>query len=389
MGNAIVKTSSRSRTAPFMAMDVLAEAVALEERGADIVHLEVGEPAHGAPAAARARLAAALAAGEPLGYTPGTGRADLRAAIADLYGRRHGIALDPERVIVTSGSSAGFTLAFLALFDAGDRVALADPGYPCYRNILHALGLAPVALETTLETRYQPTPAALDAAGPVDGLLVASPANPTGTMLAREALAALAAWCEGSGAALVSDEIYHGITHGAPAHSALEITDEAIVINSFSKYHAMTGWRVGWMVAPERMVPTLRTLAQNLFICPAHASQIAALGALSPEGEAEVARHLDDYRRARGLVTETLDRLGFTGIAPADGAFYAYATLPEGAPDSMEFARALLREAHVAATPGLDFDPARGHRTLRLSFAQPPQRVREGLDRLAAFLGRG
>ena len=367
-------------------MDVLAEAAALEAAGRDIVHMEVGEPAFGAPAAARERLGRALSTGEGMGYTDGLGRPDLRAAIARLYDRRHGITLDPGRVVVTAGSSAAFTLAFLALFDPGDRVALGEPGYPCYRNILGALGLDAVGVATDLATRFQPTPQLLAAAGPVEGLLVASPANPTGTMLDRAALAALADQCTQRGIALISDEIYHGLEFGPPAVSALEVTDDAIVINSISKYQAMTGWRVGWMVVPQPLVRPLQTLAQNLFICPSHAGQIAALGALSPEGEAELAQHLARYRTNRDMVLEGLDRLGFAEIAPAEGAFYAYASLGTIADDSAAFCTALLREQGVAITPGLDFDPARGHRTVRLSFAQAPDRVAEGMRRIARFV---
>jgi len=368
-------------------MDVLAEAQRLEAAGRDIVHMEVGEPAFGAPAAARARLARALETGEGMGYTDGLGRPDLRAAIAGLYRRRHGIALDPDRVLVTAGASAGFTLAFLTLFEAGERVALGDPGYPCYRNIMGALGLSPVSVATTPETRYQPTPALLAAAGPAEGLLVASPANPTGTMLDRAALADLAAHCAERGMAFISDEIYHGLEFAGPAVSALEVCDDAIVINSVSKYHAMTGWRIGWMVVPEALVRPMQTLAQNLFICPSHAGQIAALGALSEEGEAEVAGHLARYRANRAVVLEGLERLGFTDIAPADGAFYAYAGLGDIAGDSTAFCTELLRSEGVATTPGLDFDPARGHRTLRLSFAQAPERIADGMARIARFVG--
>jgi len=367
-------------------MDVLAEAGALEAAGRDIVHMEVGEPAFGAPAAARDRLARALAQGEGMGYTDGLGRPDLRAAIARLYARRHGVELDAGRVVVTAGSSAAFTLAFLALFDAGDRVALGEPGYPCYRNILGALGLDPVGVATQLESRFQPTPDQLMAAGPAAGLLVASPANPTGTMLDRQALTALAQHCAARRMALISDEIYHGLEFGQPAISALEVTDDAIVINSLSKYHAMTGWRIGWMIVPQPFVRPVQTLAQNLFICPSHAGQIAALGALSPEGEAELAQHLARYRTNRDIVLEGLDRLGFAEIAPADGAFYAYASLGSIADDSTAFCTALLREQGVATTPGLDFDPARGHRTFRLSFAQAPERVAEGMRRIARFV---
>lgn len=379
--------SRRSRTAPFIAMDVLAEAQALEAAGADIVHMEVGEPSHGAPQAARGALEAALARGERLGYTSGLGRDDLRAAIAELYRRRHGLEIDPARVVVTAGSSAGFSLAFLTLFDAGARVGIADPGYPCYRNILGALDLVAARIETTLATRYQPTPALLAAAAPLDGLLVASPANPTGTMLDRAALGALVEWCAGQGTALISDEIYHGLDHGGGAVSALELTDTAIVINSFSKYYAMTGWRIGWMVLPKDLVRPVQTLAQNLFICPSHASQIAALGALTPEGEAEVAGHLEAYRTNRAALMRALPGLGFADIAPADGAFYIYADISRLSNDSLAFAADLLRREGVATTPGLDFDPERGHRTLRLSFAGAPARIEEGIARLSRYLG--
>ncbi|MFQ5565045.1 MAG: aminotransferase class I/II-fold pyridoxal phosphate-dependent enzyme, partial [Paracoccaceae bacterium] len=321
-----MRISSRSQTAPFIAMDVLAEAQAVEAAGDRVIHMELGEPAHGAPRAAREALAAAMARGETLGYTSGLGLGELRAGIAALYRRRYGIDLDPARVVVTSGSSGGFLLSFLALFDAGQRVAIADPGYPCYRNILGTLGLEPVRIGAELASRYQPTPELLDQmGGRLDGLLVASPANPTGTMLDRVALAALAGYCAERGMALISDEIYHGLTYEAPAVSALELTDQVFVINSFSKYYAMTGWRIGWMVVPEGFVRTVQNLAQNLFICPSHASQIAALAALSEVGEAEVAGHLEAYARNREALMAALPALGFTDISPADGAFYAYA----------------------------------------------------------------
>ena len=371
-------------------MDVLNEAQALEAQGRRIIHMEVGEPAWGAPRAAREALAAAMARGEPMGYTGGLGLPSLREAIAALYRRRYGIELDPARVVVTSGSSAGFVLSFLCLFDAGERVAIADPGYPCYRNILGTLGLEPVRLATTLATRYQPTPGLLAAVeGPLHGLLVASPANPTGTMLDRAALGALVTWCAEAGVTLISDEIYHGLTYEAPAVSALELTDEVVVINSFSKYWAMTGWRIGWMVVPEALVRPIQNLAQNLFICPSHASQIAALAALTEAGEAEVAGHLEAYRTNRALVLGALERLGFTDIAPADGAFYAYAGIGCFSNDSPAFCRRLLEEAGVAATPGLDFDPERGHATVRFSFAQAPEVIAEGVERLTRFIEAG
>lgn len=382
-----MRISTRSQTAPFIAMDVLAEAQAIERRGGNVIHMEVGEPAHGAPRAARDALSAALARGETLGYTSGLGLEVLRAAIAALYRRRHGIVIDPARVVVTSGSSAGFLLSFLALFDVGERVAIADPGYPCYRNILAALGLQPVRIAAELASRYQPTPELLDrVGGPLDGLLVASPANPTGTMLDRVAMAALVDYCADRGVALISDEIYHGLTYEAPAVSALELTDQVFVINSFSKYYAMTGWRIGWLVVPDGFVRTLQNLAQNLFICPCHASQIAALAALSEAGEAEVAGYLDGYRQNRGTLMAVLPRLGFTDIAPADGAFYVYAGISRLSNDSRDFCARLLSEAGVAATPGLDFDPERGQATLRFSFAQSPELIVEGIARLSRFI---
>ena len=379
------RKSRRGAVAPFLAMDAMEAAHRLEAAGSDVVHMEVGQPGTPAPRAAMARLEAAMRAGDALGYTVALGLPELRRGIADLYRRRHGIELDPGRVVVTPGSSGAFILAFIALFDAGARVALADPGYPAYRNILGALDLEPVRIETGLDTRFQPTPAQLDRAGRVDGLLVASPANPTGTMLDRQALGALAGWCAATGAALISDEIYHGLTYEAPAVSALEVTDDAVVINSFAKYFSMTGWRVGWMVVPERLVRTVENLAQNLFICPPHASQVAALGALEAEDELQALKGVYAANRARLL--GALPALGFADIAPADGAFYVYADCTRLANDSTDFCRRLLEEGGVAATPGLDFDPVRGHRTVRFSFARGEAEIAEGVRRMQRLLG--
>jgi aspartate/methionine/tyrosine aminotransferase len=391
-GNPVGDTGRKSRrgaVAPFLAMDAMEAAHRLEAAGRDIVHMEVGQPGTPAPRAAMARLQAAMRRGDALGYTVALGLPELRRGIADLYRRRHRIELDPGRVVVTSGSSGAFILAFIALFDAGAQVALADPGYPAYRNILGALDLQTLRIETGLDTRFQPTPAHLDrargGAGGVDGLLVASPANPTGTMLDRDALAALAGWCRDTGAALISDEIYHGLSYEAPAVSALEVTDDAIVINSFAKYFSMTGWRVGWMVVPEGLVRTIENLAQNLFICPPHASQIAALGALEAEDELEGLKRIYAANRARLL--GALPRLGFADIAPADGAFYVYADCTRLANDSAAFCRRLLDEGGVAATPGLDFDPVRGHRTVRFSFARSEAEIAEGIARMQRLLG--
>ncbi|MEM6972046.1 MAG: aminotransferase class I/II-fold pyridoxal phosphate-dependent enzyme [Pseudomonadota bacterium] len=389
-----MKLSMRGETPPFRAMDVLADAARLQAAGADVVHMEVGEPALGAPRAALEALRAATAAGEKLGYTSGLGTAALRDAIAKLYQRRHGLDLDPGRVVVTAGSSAAFAMVFLALFEAGGRVGLADPGYPAYRNIMSALSLQAVRIATGPDTHFQPTPALIAAVeaegGALDGLLVASPANPTGAMLDRAALSALIedgrAARGGRGRVLIVDEIYHGLTWGLPAVSALELDDDVIVVNSFSKYWGMTGWRIGWMVVPEPLVRPMQNLAQNMFICAPHPSQVAAIGALSDAGEAEVVAELAAYRENRSAILATLTALGFRDVAPADGAFYAYATLPEGFDDSTTFCRRLLQEHHVAATPGLDFDPVRGGRTVRFSYAQSPERIIEGCRRLTAMV---
>ena len=330
------------------------------------------------------RLTVELRAGAPLGYTVALGLPELRQGIAALYRDRHGLDLDPGRVIVTTGSSCGFILAFLALFDAGARVALADPGYPAYRNILGALDINVVRIETGLASGFQPTVADLLAVEPVDGLLVASPANPTGTMLDRSALSALTRHCADAGIAFISDEIYHGLTYEAPASSALEYTDDVFVINSFAKYFSMTGWRIGWMVVPERFVRTVENLAQNLFICPPHASQIAALGALEARTELEGLKSV--YAENRRLLMDALPGLGFREIAPADGAFYIYADVSAFTNDSRDFCLRLLRDGGVAATPGLDFDPERGHRTVRFSFARTTPEIAEGVRRIAAFV---
>ena len=294
----------------------------------------------------------------------------LRQAIARLYRERHGLELDPARVVVTTGSSAGFLLGFLAAFDPGDRVALAAPGYPAYRNILHALDLEPVLLECDLAHRYQPTPELLAAVpGRLDGLILASPSNPTGTMVGRQELNALVTCCAERGIRLVSDEIYHGITYGDPAVSALELSDHAIVINSFSKYYSMTGWRLGWMVVPETLCRPIECLAQNFFISAPTLSQIAGVTALACGDELD--GYVANYARNRDHLLAALPAAGLDRLAPADGAFYLYADVSRYTNDSEAFCRQILAETGVALTPGLDFDPARGHGTLRISFAGP------------------
>ncbi|WP_299626870.1 aminotransferase class I/II-fold pyridoxal phosphate-dependent enzyme [uncultured Tateyamaria sp.] len=379
-----MRTSTRSDVDPFIVMDVMEAARAAEAAGRHIIHMEVGQPGTGAPQAATRALAAAMADG-PLGYTVALGLPELRARIARLYGDWYNLDLDPARVVVTSGASGGFILAFNALFDSGDRVGIGAPGYPSYRQILSALGFQPVDLPTSDANRLQPVP--VDFAGlDLQGLLVASPANPSGTMLDRSAMQALVEATQGAGASFISDEIYHGIEYEAKAVSALEVSDDVYVINSFSKYFSMTGWRVGWMVVPEDHVRVVERIAQNMFICPSHASQVVALAAMDADDELQA--NMDVYRANRALMLEGLPRAGFDQIAPPDGAFYVYADVSELTDDSRAFAAEILDKAGVAVTPGLDFDPVRGHQTLRFSYARSTEDIAEGLRRLADFMAR-
>ncbi len=378
-----MRTSTRREVDPFIVMDVMESARAEEARGRSVIHMEIGQPGTPAPAAARAAVARAMEAAA-LGYTVALGLPELRGRIARLYRDWYGVDLDPGRVVVTAGSSAGFILAFTSLFDRGDRVAIGDPGYPSYRNILRALDLVPVRIETGPEDRFQPSPGDL---GPdLAGVLVASPGNPTGTMLARSELAALIGRAAELGIAFVSDEIYHGIQYGARAVSALEISDEVYVINSFSKYFSMTGWRIGWMVVPEAHVRRVERLVQNLFICAPHASQVAALTALDAREELEA--NLAVYRANRALMLDGLPKAGFDRFAPPDGAFYVYADVSEMTDDSRALCARILREAGVAVTPGLDFDPRRGAGTLRFSYAGSTADIAEGLRRLREWADR-
>ncbi|MFO6463028.1 pyridoxal phosphate-dependent aminotransferase [Jannaschia sp. KMU-145] len=375
--------SRRSDVDPFIVMDVMERARAAEAAGRSIIHMEVGQPGTPAPQVARDGLIRAMAEG-PLGYTVALGLPELRARIARLYADWYGVDLNPERVVVTAGSSAAFLLAFTALFDAGARVGLGLPGYPSYRQILKALSLEAVGFETTPENRFQPV--AGDLPPDLAGLIVASPSNPTGTMLNRDAMADLIGACHARGCAFVSDEIYHGVQYGARAVSALEISDDVYVINSFSKYFSMTGWRIGWMVVPEAHIRTLERLAQNMFICAPHASQIAALHAM--DAEDELRANLDVYAANRRLMLDRLPGAGFDRIAPPDGAFYVYADISGLTDDSLAFAGEVLDGAGVAVTPGLDFDPGRGGGTLRLSYARATADIAEGLDRLTDWMAR-
>jgi aspartate/methionine/tyrosine aminotransferase len=363
-------------------MDVMEAARRAEAEGRHIIHMEVGQPGTPAPEGARAALARTMES-EAMGYTVALGLPALRARIAKLYGEWYNVDLNPERVVITPGSSGGFILAFTALFDVGDRVGIGAPGYPSYRQILRALDLVPVDIQTAAENRLQPVPDDLTGQD-LKGLLVASPANPSGTMLDREALGGLIAAAEGQGAAFISDEIYHGIEYERRAVSALEITDDCYVINSFSKYFSMTGWRIGWMVVPEDHVRVIERLAQNLFICPPHVSQVAALAAMDCSEELEA--NMAVYRRNRALMLEGLPKAGFDRIAPPDGAFYVYADVSHLTDDSRAFATDILDAAGVAVTPGLDFDPIRGAGTLRFSYARATADIEEGLARLQRFM---
>ncbi|WP_288928356.1 aminotransferase class I/II-fold pyridoxal phosphate-dependent enzyme [uncultured Maritimibacter sp.] len=376
-----MRKSKRSEVDPFIVMDVMEAARMAEEAGRHIIHMEVGQPSTPAPEAARRAVEAALST-DALGYTVALGLPALRRGIAGLYGRWYDVELDPNRVVVTSGSSAAFLLSFTTLFDTGDRIGLSDPGYPSYRQILKALGLTPVGFPARPENRYQPVPEDLPEG--IDGLMVASPANPSGTMLGRDELGALIGTTTERGVSFISDEIYHGLHYEDRAVSALELSDDVYVINSFSKYFSMTGWRVGWMVVPEDHVRTVERIAQNMFICPPHASQVAALAALDAVDELEANRAV--YRANRALMLEGLPKAGFDRIAPPDGAFYVYADVSDHTDDSRAFAREILDKAGVAVTPGLDFDPVRGAQTLRFSYARATDDIREGLSRLQAFM---
>ncbi len=367
---------------PFIVMDVMAAAAEKEAAGESVIHLEVGQPSTPAPKGALAAAHAALDA-DRIGYVAALGIPSLRERIARHYRDAYGAQVPAERVIVTTGSSGGFPLAFLASFDAGDRVALAAPGYPAYRNILAALNLEAVDLPTSAADRFQPTVDALEKAGPISGLIVASPSNPTGTMVTHAELGALAKWCDGRGVRLISDEIYHGIVYDGQAASAVEVSDTAIVVNSFSKYFSMTGWRVGWLVVPPDLVRPIERLAQNFFISVPTLSQYAALAAF--ECRDELDGHVRRYKANRDLLMAGLPSVGLDRLAPAQGAFYLYADVAHLTNDSRDFCRRMLSEAGVATTPGVDFDRARGAGTLRISFAGSTAEMEEAVQRLKAW----
>jgi len=384
----LLQPSARSGVPPFMVMDVVAAAARLEAQGRRIIHMEVGQPAAGAPTTAIAAVRAALS-GAALGYTETLGMASLRRRIARAYAEWHGLDIDPARVVVTTGSSAGFLLAFLAAFEAGDRVAVALPGYPPYRHILAALGCEPVGIETNAETRWSITGEALLAqhrARKLNGVIVGSPANPSGTMMTALALAELIECAEDAGIAVISDEIYHGLDYAFAAECATRLSPDAMVINSFSKYFCMTGWRIGWMVVPPHLVRAVERLQQNLAISVPTLSQIAAEAAFEAGAELQSVRL--GYEQNRRILLEGLPRTGLNSFLPADGAFYLYADVSRFSNDSFAFAQRLLEQAGVAATPGVDFDPLRGKEFLRLCYAGAREDMREAVERIGDFLNR-
>jgi len=382
----LIAPSARSDVPAFMVMDVMAAAARLEAAGGRVIHLEVGQPAAAAPATAIAAARTALAPGR-LRYTETLGLPTLRARIARHYGEVYDLEVDPARVVVTTGSSGGFILAFLALFEPGDRVAVALPGYPPYRHILSALGCEPVAIETTQATRWAITPEMLMAAhrkAPLKGVLVASPANPTGTMMTGQALADLITAAEGEGIRFISDEIYHGLDYAFAAQTAARLSDSALIINSFSKYFCMTGWRIGWMVAPEPLVRPLERLQGNLAVSVPTLSQIAAEAAFDGRAEMEAVKH--GYEENRCILLEGLPKAGFDRILPVDGAFYLYADVSRFSDDSLEFAQRMLAQTHVAATPGVDFDPLKGRHFIRFCYAGAGAEMHEAVERITTWL---
>ena len=391
-----VKVAERSVVTPFAVMDILAEVERRRAKGEVIRSLCAGEPDSGAPTDVRERAAALLQSGERLGYTAALGMPELRATIAAHYERSYGISVDAEAVAITTGSSGAFVLAFLAALDVGDRVALARPGYPAYRNILASLGTEVVEIACGPEVRHQPTPELLDEAiaahGPLTALVVASPANPTGTVIPDAQFAELAAWCRERGVRLISDEIYHGLLHGsATASCAWQHEPSAIVISSFSKFWGMTGWRLGWALLPPELVAPVDALAGNLALCPPALSQQAALAAFTERSYGEARAAATRCTEHRDLVLRRLPELGLATPAPADGAFYVYADASAllaraGVADSVELCQRLLAEAGVALTPGTDFDTVDGGRWVRLSYAASREELDAAFDAVAAWV---
>ena len=379
-----MKNSARGSVDPFIVMDVMEAASKIEKAGHDVIHLEVGQPGTSAPILAKESVIDSLSA-STLGYTVALGIPELRKKIAELYWHWYKVKVDPQRIIVTPGSSGAFLLAFTGLFDVGDSVGIGSPGYPSYRQILKALSLNTVTIKALSDNKFQPVPTDV-INNKLDGLLVASPANPTGSMLNRDELEKLMAACKKKETAFISDEIYHGIEYETRAVSALEVSDDCFVINSFSKYFSMTGWRLGWIVVPNKHIRQFERLAQNMFICAPHISQIAALGAL--DSYPELNQNVETYKTNRAMLAEQLPKLGLAKFAPPDGAFYFYVDVSEYTDNSVNFANEILDEVNVAVTPGIDFDPDRGLKTIRLSYACSTPDLKEGLRRLNNFMSK-
>ncbi len=379
-----MKNSARGSVDPFIVMDVMEAASNKEKFGYEVIHLEVGQPGTSAPKMATERVKNRIS-DSTMGYTVALGIPNLREKIADLYLRWYKVQVDPERIIVTPGSSGAFILTFTGLFDVGDTVGIGSPGYPSYRQILKALSLNASTIKTFSINKFQPVAADV-INNDIDGLLVASPANPTGSMLNKDDLEKLMDTCKSKQTVFISDEIYHGLEYEASAVSALEVSDDCIVINSFSKYFSMTGWRLGWIVVPKNHIRQFERLAQNMFICAPHISQIAALGAL--DAHEELNHNLQTYKTNRTTLIEELPKLGLKNFAPPDGAFYFYIDVSEYTNDSVNFAKRILDEAHVAITPGIDFDSERGLKTIRLSYACSNSDLKEGLKRLEKFMNK-
>ncbi|MEC3977073.1 pyridoxal phosphate-dependent aminotransferase [Amycolatopsis sp. H20-H5] len=379
--------ASRAAVPPFHVMDVLSAAQARQRSHGDLVSLAAGQPSVPAPAPVREAAERALK-DLNLGYTEQLGIPELREAVAGHYGRRYGLDVSPQEVVMTTGSSGGFLLSFLSAFEPGDRVAMARPGYPAYRNLLSVLGCEVVEFATGEATNFQPTVALLDELGPLKGLIVASPSNPTGTVLPPGELAAISGWCATRGVQLISDEIYHGISYGAELDCAWQYSREALVLGSFSKYFAMTGWRLGWLLAPQRLHRAVDVLTGNFTICPPALSQHAGVAAFTPESYAEADRHVEHYRANRDVLFSGLRGIGLDKLAPADGAFYAYADVSAYTSDSLSWCQRLLAETGVAIAPGVDFDPVDGGRFVRFSFAGARADLEEGVRRLGDWLAR-
>tara|TARA_Y100000748_G_C15483694_1_gene483908 strand:+ start:16 stop:1167 length:1152 start_codon:yes stop_codon:yes gene_type:complete len=377
-----MKNSKRGNVDPFIVMDVMEAAREAEESGRRIIHMEVGQPGTPAPKQATNSVVESMTKNN-LGYTVALGLPELRKRISELYGEWYNVDINPKRIAITPGSSSAFVASFTSLFDSGERVGIAAPGYPSYKQILKALDLVPVTIQTIMENRFQPLPQNLPN-NDLSGFLIASPANPTGSMLDYKSLSDLIHISQENNISFISDEIYHGIEYEKKAVTALEITDDCYVINSFSKYFSMTGWRIGWIIVPENHIRQIESIVQNMFICAPHVSQVAAIAAMDAKDELEY--NMSVYRENRSLMIEGLAKAGFTEIAPPDGAFYIYADISKFSNNSFKFARDILDEAGIAITPGFDFDTERGNETIRFSYAGTTDDMKEGLSRLYKFM---